>query len=150
MVSIGNDWDALLSDEFKKDYYLTLREFLKAEYSSRPIYPPMYNIFNALKYTSFQQTKVVILGQDPYHGPGQAHGLCFSVRAGIKFPPSLQNIFKELQEEYGYAPPCSGELTEWAKRGVLLLNTTLTVRQGMPQSHKGHGWEILTDRIILF
>ena len=148
MVNIGNDWDALLGNEFKKEYYLKLREFLKAEYSSRPIYPPMYDIFNALKYTSFSQTKAVILGQDPYHGAGQAHGLCFSVREGIKFPPSLQNIFKELQDEYGYEPPRSGELTAWARQGVLLLNTTLTVREGMPQSHKGQGWEILTDTII--
>ena len=148
MVNIGNDWDALLADEFKKEYYLKLREFLKAEYFSKTVYPPMHDIFNALKYTSFEQTKVVILGQDPYHGPGQAHGLCFSVKAGVKFPPSLQNIWKELHDEYGYDAPPSGELTEWAKRGVLLLNTTLTVRQGMPQSHKGQGWEILTDAII--
>ena len=148
MVNIGNDWDALLADEFKKEYYLKLREFLKAEYFSKTVYPPMHDIFNALKYTSFEQTKVVILGQDPYHGPGQAHGLCFSVKEGVKFPPSLQNIWKELHDEYGYDAPPSGELTEWAKRGVLLLNTTLTVRQGMPQSHKGQGWEILTDAII--
>ncbi len=148
MVNIGNDWDALLGEEFTKDYYLTLREFLKKEYFSKTVYPPMGDIFNALKYTSFSQTKVVILGQDPYHGPGQAHGLCFSVQPGIKFPPSLQNIFKELSEEYGFAPPKTGELTEWAKRGVLLLNTTLTVREGSPQSHKGQGWEILTDAII--
>ena len=148
MVNVGNDWDALLAGEFKKEYYLKLREFLKAEYSTQTVYPPMFDIFNALKYTSFKQTKVVILGQDPYHGPGQAHGLCFSVQPGIKFPPSLQNIFKELQDEYGFQPPKSGELTAWAKQGVLLLNTTLTVRQGTPQSHKGQGWEILTDRII--
>lgn len=148
MVNIGNDWDTLLSDEFKKEYYLKLREFLKTEYFSKTVYPPMHDIFNALKYTSFAQTKVVILGQDPYHGPGQAHGLCFSVKEGVKFPPSLQNIWKELHDEYGYDAPRSGELTEWAKRGVLLLNTTLTVREGMPQSHKGQGWEILTDSII--
>ncbi len=148
MVNIGNDWDALLSGEFQKDYYLSLREFLKKEYFSQTVYPPMTDIFNSLKYTSFSQTKVVILGQDPYHGPGQAHGLCFSVQKGIKFPPSLQNIWKELHDEYGYATPETGELTEWAKRGVLLLNTTLTVRQGCPQSHKGQGWEILTDAII--
>ena len=148
MVNIGNDWDTLLSDEFKKEYYLKLREFLKAEYFSKTVYPPMHDIFNALKYTSFAQTKVVILGQDPYHGPGQAHGLCFSVKEGVKFPPSLQNIWKELHDEYGYDAPRSGELTEWAKRGVLLLNTPLSVREGMPQSHKGQGWEILTDAII--
>ncbi|MBP3592180.1 MAG: uracil-DNA glycosylase [Clostridia bacterium] len=148
MVNIGNDWDALLADEFKKDYYLSLREFLKAEYFTKTVYPPMNDIFNALKYTSFKDTKVVILGQDPYHGPGQAHGLCFSVQRGIRFPPSLQNIFKELQDEYGILPPQHGELTAWARQGVLLLNTTLTVRQGTPQSHKGQGWEILTDKII--
>lgn len=148
MVNIGNDWDALLEDEFKKDYYLSLREFLKVEYFTKTVYPPMNDIFNALKYTSFKNTKVVILGQDPYHGPGQAHGLCFSVKEGIQFPPSLQNIFKELYAEYGFQPPKSGELTAWAKQGVLLLNTTLTVRQATPQSHKGQGWEILTDRII--
>ncbi len=148
MVNIGNDWDALLADEFKKDYYLSLREFLKAEYFTKTVYPPMNDIFNALKYTSFKDTKVVILGQDPYHGPGQAHGLCFSVQKGIRFPPSLQNIFKELQDEYGILPPQHGELTAWARQGVLLLNTTLTVRQGTPQSHKGQGWEILTDKII--
>ena len=148
MVNIGNDWDALLADEFKKDYYLALREFLKTEYFSKTVYPPMHDIFNALKYTSFKSTKVVILGQDPYHGPGQAHGLCFSVKASVKFPPSLQNIFKELETEYGFQPPKSGELTAWARQGVLLLNTTLTVRQGTPQSHKGQGWEILTDKII--
>lgn len=148
MVHIGNDWDTLLKEEFGKDYYLNLREFLKREYTSQTVYPPMYDIFNALKYTSFSQTKVVILGQDPYHGPGQAHGLCFSVQPGIKFPPSLQNIWKELYDEYGYKTPATGELTEWAKQGVLLLNTTLTVRQGCPQSHKGQGWEMLTDAII--
>lgn len=148
MVSLGNDWDLLLKDEFQKDYYLKLREFLKEEYFSKSIYPPMNDIFNALRYTSYKNARVVILGQDPYHGFGQAHGLCFSVKEGIKFPPSLQNIFKELNAEYGIAPPLSGELVGWAKQGVLLLNTTLTVREGAPQSHKGRGWEILTDRII--
>ena len=148
MVSLGNDWDILLKDEFQKDYYLKLREFLKEEYFSKNIYPPMNDIFNALRYTSYENARVVILGQDPYHGFGQAHGLCFSVKEGIKFPPSLQNIFKELNAEYGITPPRSGELIGWAKQGVLLLNTTLTVREGAPQSHKGHGWEILTDRII--
>jgi len=148
MVSLGNDWDGILKEEFKKDYYLKLREFLKAEYSTRKIYPPMHDIYNALRYTSYSDTRVVILGQDPYHGEGQAHGLCFSVKPGVKFPPSLQNIFKELNAEYGMQPPATGELSGWAKQGVLLLNTTLTVREGAPQSHKGKGWEILTDRII--
>ena len=148
MVHIGNDWDGLLSAEFESEYYHALREFLKREYFSSKIYPPMNDIFNALKYTSYENTRVVILGQDPYHGEGQAHGLCFSVRSGVKFPPSLKNIFKELEAELGIKEPPSGELVGWAKQGVLLLNTTLTVREGMPQSHFGKGWEILTDRII--
>lgn len=148
MVNLGNDWDELLAEEFKKDYYLSLREFLKTEYFSRRIYPPMDDIFNALRYTSYENARVVILGQDPYHGAGQAHGLCFSVKEGVKFPPSLQNIFKELKSEIGIEPPKSGELVGWAKQGVLLLNTTLTVREGNPQSHKGHGWEVFTDKII--
>lgn len=148
MVNIGNDWDALLADEFKKEYYLSLREFLKTEYFSRKIYPPMNDIFNALKYTSYENARVVILGQDPYHGEGQAHGLCFSVKEGVPFPPSLKNIFKELEDSLGIPSPASGELVGWAKQGVLLLNTTLTVREATPQSHKGKGWEILTDKII--
>ena len=148
MVLLGNDWDEILKEEFEKEYYLNLREFLKAEYSARKIYPPMHDIYNALRYTSYKDTRVVILGQDPYHGEGQAHGLCFSVKPGVKFPPSLQNIFKELNTEYGMTPPPTGELSGWARQGVLLLNTTLTVREGQPQSHKGKGWEILTDRII--
>ena len=148
MVNIGNDWDQLLKDEFNKEYYLSLREFLKAEYLSRKIYPPMHDIFNALKYTSYENSRVVILGQDPYHGEGQAHGLCFSVKRGIPLPPSLKNIFKELKDDLNIDAPDSGELVGWAKQGVLLLNTTLTVREGAPQSHKGRGWEILTDKII--
>ena len=148
MVHIGNSWDKLLAEEFGKPYYLELREFLKKEYFGGKVYPPMNDIFNALKYTSPEKTRVVILGQDPYHGAGQAHGLCFSVTRGTPYPPSLKNIFKELASEYpGFTPDC-GELTGWARQGVLLLNTTLTVREGLPQSHKGHGWEILTDRII--
>jgi len=148
MVKLGNDWDELLGEEFQKPYYLELREFLKLEYSSRRIYPPMHDIYNALRYTSYKDTSVVILGQDPYHGPGQAHGLCFSVNKGVTPPPSLKNIFKELYEEYGINAPETGELTGWARQGVLLLNTTLTVREGLPQSHKGRGWERLTDEII--
>lgn len=149
MVHIGNDWDTLLGEEFRKDYYLSLREFLKSEYSTRAIYPPMHDIFNALVYTPYESARVVILGQDPYHGAGQAHGLCFSVKAGVKYPPSLNNIFKELHEELGVKiPENNGELVGWAKQGVLLLNTTLTVRESSPASHKGHGWEILTDKII--
>lgn len=148
MVNIGNEWDALLSGEFKKDYYLRLREFLKAEYSSRNIFPPMQDIFNSLRYTSYSDVKAVILGQDPYHGAGQAHGLCFSVKKGVQPPPSLQNIFKELNADLGIQPPPHGELTAWAKSGVLLMNTVLTVREGQANSHKGQGWEILTDRVI--
>ena len=148
MISFENDWDELLAEEFKKDYYLKLREFLKNEYKTQRIYPPMNDIYNALRYTSLSDTKVVILGQDPYHGYGQAHGLCFSVKEGVQPPPSLKNIFKELKSEYSIEEPDSGELTGWAKQGVLLLNTTLTVREAHPQSHKGQGWEILTDKII--
>lgn len=148
MVYLANDWDNLLEKEFKKDYYLNLREFLKIEYSTRRIYPPMNDIYNALRYTSYENTRVVILGQDPYHGYGQAHGLCFSVKEGTPPPPSLKNIFKELHNELGISEPKTGELIGWAKQGVLLLNTTLTVREASPQSHKGHGWETLTDKII--
>ncbi len=148
MVNIGNEWDELLAGEFKKDYYLQLRRFLISEYNSRTIYPPMNDIFNALKTTSYSDVKAVILGQDPYHGAGQAHGMCFSVKKGTPPPPSLQNIFKEIQNELGLPIPPHGELTAWAQSGVLLLNTALTVREGQANSHRGHGWEILTDRII--
>lgn len=148
MVHIGNDWDELLVGEFEKDYYLKLRSFLKEEYFTKRIYPPMNDIFNALKYTSYENARVVILGQDPYHGEGQAHGLCFSVKEGTPPPPSLKNIFKELDTELKIPAATSGELVGWARQGVLLLNTTLTVREGQPQSHKGRGWEIFTDKII--
>lgn len=148
MMHIGNEWDALLADEIKKDYYLRLREFLKQEYSTRNIYPPMNDIFNALRRTSYSDVKAVILGQDPYHGAGQAHGMCFSVKKGTPPPPSLQNIFKELKSDLGIDPPNHGELTAWADNGVLLLNTVLTVREGQANSHKGMGWEQFTDRII--
>lgn len=148
MVHIGNDWDEILKDEWAKPYYQQLRQFLKAEYSSRRIYPHMNDIFNALKYTSFENTKVVIIGQDPYHGPGQAHGLCFSVQKGVTPPPSLRNIFKELETDTGKPVPPHGELTEWAKQGVLLLNNVLTVREGQPTSHSKMGWETFTDRVI--
>lgn len=148
MVQIGNEWDALLADQFTQEYYLKLRQFLKQEYKTRRIYPNMYDIFNSLRYTSYSAVKVVILGQDPYHGAGQAHGLCFSVKKGVAPPPSLQNIYKELQSDLGITPPTHGELTDWAKQGVLLLNTVLTVREGAPNSHKGMGWELFTDRVI--
>lgn len=148
MVTIGNDWDKLLKDEFTSDYYQKLRSFLAYEYAHQTIYPDMYDIFNALKYTAYQAVKVVILGQDPYHAPGQAHGLCFSVQKGVTPPPSLQNIFQELQDDLGCEIPNHGELTAWTKQGVLLLNTVLSVRRGQANSHQGKGWEILTDRII--
>ncbi len=148
MVKLGNDWDEILADEFEKPYYLEIRQFLRNEYSTRQIYPNMNDIFNALKYTSFEDTKVVIIGQDPYHGAGQAHGLCFSVKEGVPFPPSLRNIFKELADDVGKEIPQHGELTDWAKQGVLLLNAVLTVREGEPTSHSKIGWETFTDRVI--
>ena len=148
MMHIGNEWDALLADEIQKDYYLKLRQFLISEYTTRRIYPPMEDIFNALRHTSYSDVRAVILGQDPYHGPGQAHGMCFSVKRGTPPPPSLQNIFKEIKSDLGIDPPQHGELTSWADNGVLLLNTVLTVREGQPNSHKGMGWEQFTDRII--
>ena len=148
MVHLGNDWDELLAEEFAKDYYLQLRQFLKYEYSHNRIYPPPHDIFNALKLTAYDDVKVVLLGQDPYHGAGQAQGLCFSVGEGVRQPPSLQNIFKELANDLGYAPPADGSLVKWAENGVLLLNTVLTVREGQANSHKGKGWEQFTNRVI--
>lgn len=147
-MHIGNEWDALLADEIHKDYYLKLRQFLINEYNTHRIYPPMEDIFNALRHTSYSDVKAVILGQDPYHGAGQAHGMCFSVKKGTPPPPSLQNIFKEMKSDLGIDPPPHGELTSWADNGVLLLNTVLTVREGQANSHKGIGWEQFTDRII--
>ncbi|MBS6565469.1 MAG: uracil-DNA glycosylase, partial [Clostridiales bacterium] len=134
--------------EWEKPYYRQLHSFLKEEYSKMRIYPDMYDIFNALKYTPFADTRAVIIGQDPYHGPGQAHGLCFSVKKGVPLPPSLVNIYKEITDDLGVTMPQHGELTGWAKQGVLLLNTVLTVRAGQPNSHKDKGWEIFTDRVI--
>ena len=148
MVNLGNDWDRLLREAFHKPYYLALRQFLKEEYQTQVIYPPKEDIFNALKATSYADTKVVILGQDPYHGVGQAHGMAFSVNPGVAVPPSLRNIYKELHDSLGYAIPDHGYLMPWAKQGVLLLNTVLTVRAGQPQSHQNKGWEMLTDEII--
>lgn len=148
MVRLNNDWDDILKDEWEKPYYRQLHNFLKEEYSTRRIYPDMHDIFNALKYTPFSNTKVCIIGQDPYHGPGQAHGLCFSVKKGVALPPSLVNIYKEITDDVGVAMPPYGDLTGWAKQGILLLNTVLTVRAGSPNSHKDKGWEIFTDRVI--
>ena len=148
MVSLGNDWDEILKDEFKKEYYQRLRVFLVEEYRHHTIYPDMYDIFNALRYTAYKDVKVVILGQDPYHGPNQAHGLCFSVKKGVTPPPSLMNIYQELHEDLGCTIPDHGELIKWCRQGVLLLNTVLTVRRGQANSHRGKGWEILSDEII--
>lgn len=148
MAILKNDWAPLLEEEFRKPYYLKLRQFLIHEYKTYTVYPDMYDIYNALHYTPFAETKVVILGQDPYHGPGQAHGLSFSVQPGVKPPPSLENIFKELQDDLGCTIPNNGCLVKWAKQGVLLLNTVLTVRKKAPNSHRGIGWETFTDQVI--
>lgn len=148
MINLGNDWDEILKDEFQKDYYLKLREFLKSEYRSHKIHPDMYDIFNALKWTSYADTKVVILGQDPYHEENQAHGLAFSVKKGVKIPPSLLNMYKELQNELGCYIPNNGYLEKWARQGVMLLNSLLTVRNGAANSHRNKGWEIFTNRVV--
>ncbi|HEY8389402.1 MAG TPA: uracil-DNA glycosylase [Clostridia bacterium] len=148
MVVFNNDWDEYLAGEFKKEYYLKIREFLKSEYSKHTVYPNMYDIFNALKTTPLDKVKVVLLGQDPYHNEGQAHGMCFSVKPNVEIPPSLKNIFLELHNDLGAKIPDNGCLIEWAMQGVLLLNTVLTVRAGMANSHKNIGWEIFTDYVI--
>ena len=150
MVHFENEWDNLLKGEFEKEYYKKIHDFLKSEYANPnyPIYPDMHDIFNAMKITDYNEVKAVILGQDPYHGPNQAHGLSFSVKDGVKPPPSLVNIFKEYHDDLGYPIPKSGDLTPWAKNGVLLLNTVLSVRGGAAASHRGIGWDIFTDRII--
>lgn len=148
MVEFKNDWDQILKSEFNEEYYLKLRKFLKKEYSTQKIFPNMYDIFNAFKYTAYKDVKVVILGQDPYHGAGQAHGLCFSVKKGVEPPPSLKNIYKEIDNELHIGIPAHGELSKWAKQGVLLLNTVLTVRESQANSHRGIGWELFTDHVI--
>ncbi|GAA0719323.1 uracil-DNA glycosylase [Clostridium malenominatum] len=148
MQILKNDWQNLLEDEFKKDYYLKLRQFLINEYKSKTIYPNMYDIFNALHYTPYKDVKVVILGQDPYHGPNQAHGLSFSVKPGVPAPPSLINIYKELNSDLGCYIPNNGHLKKWTDQGIMLLNTVLTVRAGQANSHKSMGWEQFTDKII--
>lgn len=144
----NNDWQELLEEEMEKEYYQKMRQFLIQEYKTRTIYPDMHDIFNALHLTSYKDVKVVVLGQDPYPGPNQAHGLSFSVKPGVKIPPSLMNIFKELHDDLGCYIPNNGDLTKWAKQGVLLLNATLTVRAGQPNSHSRIGWQIFTDHII--
>ena len=148
MIKITEEWDEILKEEFASESYLRLREFLKREYSSRTIYPSMFDIFNSMKKTAFKDVKAVILGQDPYHEKGQAMGLSFSVPAGVEKPPSLVNIFKELHSETGMEIPASGDLTGWANQGVLLLNAVLTVREHAANSHKGKGWEDFTDSVI--
>lgn len=145
---LKNNWKYVLNEEFEKDYYKNLRSFLVTEYKTKIIYPNMYDIFNALHYTDYDDVKVVILGQDPYHGPNQAHGLSFSVKPGVKAPPSLMNIYKELHTDLGCYIPNNGYLKKWADQGVLLLNTVLTVRQGEANSHKNKGWEHFTDAVI--
>ncbi|MBQ1482163.1 MAG: uracil-DNA glycosylase [Erysipelotrichaceae bacterium] len=148
MKMIGNDWDEVIGEEFEKDYYKRLRSFLDSEYKNKTVYPIPKYIYTALRLTSYKDTKVVILGQDPYHEPHQAHGLAFSVSKGVQVPPSLQNIYKELHDDLGCSIPDHGFLVEWARQGVLLLNTVLTVQEHRANSHKGQGWEILTDTII--
>lgn len=147
-VRIEESWKSVLTEEFEKPYFATLTEFVRSEYKSHKIYPPAKLIFNAFDQCPFHKVKVVILGQDPYHGPGQAHGLCFSVNDGIPFPPSLRNIFNELKNDIGKPIPASGNLTGWAQQGVLLLNATLTVRENLAGSHQKKGWEQFTDAVI--
>jgi uracil-DNA glycosylase len=148
LAILENDWSPLLQEEFQKPYYLSLREKLQEEYKTGIIYPDAHDIYNALHFTPYKETKVVIIGQDPYHGPGQAHGLSFSVKPGVKVPPSLQNIYKEAQSDIGCYIPNHGYLVEWTKQGVLLLNAVLTVRAGVANSHKALGWENFTDKVI--
>lgn len=148
MIKFNNEWDGVLAPLFENERYLSIRNFLKREYSTQTIYPNMHDIFNCFKLTDYSSVKAVILGQDPYHGYGQAHGLCFSVQKGIKPPPSLVNIYKELKSDLEIEIPTHGELTSWAKQGVLLLNTVLTVREGTPNSHKDCGWQWFTDEVI--
>ena len=147
-VRIEESWKQKLTPEFEKDYFIKLTEFVRAEYASKTIYPPAKQIFNAFDHCPFDDVKVVIIGQDPYHGPGQAHGLCFSVAEGVPNPPSLQNIFKEIMSDLGKPMPANGDLTRWAHQGVLLLNATLTVQAHQAGSHQRKGWEEFTDAAI--
>lgn len=147
-MKINNDWDLILKDEFEKEYFKNLESFLDKVYKEKNIYPPRSEIFKALELSSFKDTKVVILGQDPYYNPGQAQGLSFSVNDGVKLPPSLRNIYKEMENDLAISPSRSGSLISWARQGVLLLNSTLTVEEKKPNSHKNIGWQIFTDRII--
>ena len=147
-VRIEDTWKSKLKDEFDKEYFIRLSQFVKEEYRTNTIFPPGSLIFNAFNLCSFERVKAVIIGQDPYHGPGQAHGLCFSVRDGVDFPPSLKNIFKEIESDLGYKTAPGGDLTRWANQGVLLLNATLTVRAHLAGSHQRKGWEEFTDAAI--
>lgn len=147
-IVFDNDWNEHLQRQFEQPYYQNLRQFLVNEYATQTIYPDKYDIFNAFHYSSYEGTKVCIIGQDPYHGPGQAHGLCFSVKPEVRIPPSLLNIYKELRDDLGYPIPNHGYLIDWAKQGVLLLNAVLTVRASQPASHKNMGWENFTDHVI--
>jgi uracil-DNA glycosylase len=147
-VKIENGWKEVLNQEFEQPYFEQLTDFVRHEFRARQIFPPAKEIFNAFDLCPFENVKVVIIGQDPYHGPGQAHGLCFSVRDGMQFPPSLKNIFKEIESDLGHPVPKSGDLSRWAKQGVLLLNATLTVRSHQAGSHQGKGWERFTDAAI--
>ena len=147
-VKMEPSWKTRLAGEFEKDYFVKLTDFVRQEYRQETVYPSGPNIFNAFAHCPFDRVKVVIIGQDPYHEPGQAHGLCFSVQDGTPFPPSLQNIFKEITDDLGRPRPTSGDLTRWADQGVLLLNATLTVRAHRAGSHQGHGWETFTDAVI--
>ena len=148
MVDFGNDWNEVLQGEFDKEYYKILRGFLKYEYAHERIYPDMHDIFNAFKATAYKDVKVVIIGQDPYHQPNQAHGMAFSVKKGVRLPPSLRNIYREINDDLGIQMGENGYLMPWAKQGVLLLNTVLTVREGKPMSHHGYGWETFTDEVL--
>lgn len=148
MIKLGGGWDELLGGLFSDERYLKIREFLKYEYNNYIVYPNMYDLFNCFRYTPLNELKAVILGQDPYHEPNQAHGLCFSVKKGVALPPSLQNIYKEIQSDLGIREPLCGDLTKWAKEGVLLLNTTLTVREHRANSHSKCGWAWFTDSVI--
>lgn len=148
MINIRNDWKEILEEEFNKHYYKELRQLLKKEYEDYEIFPKAEDIFNAFNYTSYRDLKVLILGQDPYHDIGQAHGLAFSVKSGVKIPPSLRNIYKELNSDLGIEIPRDGYLKSWSEQGIMLLNTTLTVRAHSPMSHSKIGWEIFTDTVI--
>jgi uracil-DNA glycosylase len=147
-VKISDSWKEILNTEFNKEYFSTLTDFVREEYRTKTVFPPAKEIFSAFDYCDLNNLKVVIIGQDPYHGAGQANGLCFSVKEGVKIPPSLRNIFKELENEYENYHPTSGDLTHWAKQGVLMINATFTVLEKQPGSHQGKGWEEFTDAVI--